>query len=227
MRNNGAGVGRNLHRAIHYFMRQRFLPPLGIILVSLCFARALVFGQDDVQLITRTTQWRYNRSGTDLGVAWIAPSYDDTLAGWEGPAQPLFGFETDEGQYNALGVPFLTRFADPLGVDTNGISNFRTNFYFRTHFNLPSYPDEILTNILLRTTNWFDDGVAYYLNGVELLRANMPAGTILANTFASGTLTEPIQLVLTNLATNLVVGDMCSQLNCTRPLRASQTTSLE
>src|SRR5437773_184101 len=102
----------------------------GLALVLLLLAGGVKGGRTQTfPLITLDTTWRYNQTGTNLGTAWIAPDYDDSGIGWEGPGLPLFGFETNEGQYNALGVYFQTRFPDPQ----NPFTNFRTNYYFRTH----------------------------------------------------------------------------------------------
>src|ERR1043166_6233942 len=79
-----------------------------------------------IPLLTPTTPWRYNKTGTELGTAWQARLYNDTVTGWEGPGTMLFGFESTEQEYNNIGVFFNTRFPDP---QTAG--NFRTNFYFR------------------------------------------------------------------------------------------------
>src|SRR5437763_5232418 len=66
-------------------------------LISVCLVTHVNNSKaDTLQSITLSTDWRYNQTGTNLGAAWIAPDYDDTVAGWEGPGLPLFGFETDE-----------------------------------------------------------------------------------------------------------------------------------
>src|SRR5204863_2267999 len=112
------------------------------------------------QLITLTTPtWRYNQSGANLGTAWTAKNYNDNQAGWEGPGLPLFGFESDEAQYANIGAPFNTRFPDPQNPRA---TNFRTNFYFRTHFTMPSYSPDVLAATTLRSTNWIDDGCIVY-----------------------------------------------------------------
>ncbi len=85
-----------------------------------------------VTLITTNTAWRYNQTGTNLGTAWIAPDYDGTAPGWEGPGLPLFGHENSPTEYyDAYGLLFNTDFGDPQAP-----GNFRTNYYFRTHFNM-------------------------------------------------------------------------------------------
>src|SRR5437868_518834 len=82
------------------------------------------------QVVGITKTWKYNKTGNDPGATWTSTSYNDSGTGWEGPGLPLFGFEGDAGRYDPLGVFFNTTFPDPQ----NPTSNFRTNFYFRTHF---------------------------------------------------------------------------------------------
>src|SRR5438477_6831954 len=102
-----------------------------LILISVClFACSQMGYAQRISLITTNTFWRYNKSGADLGTTWVSNTYRDTVAGWEGPSLPLFGFETDEGEYANVGATFKTRFPDPQNPPTN----YRTNFYFRTHF---------------------------------------------------------------------------------------------
>jgi hypothetical protein len=156
------------------------------------------------QWVTWSSSWRYNKSGANLGTAWTAPAYNDTVAGWEGPGMPLFGFETSPNVYAPLTFPAASAFPDPTTQ-----SPFITNYYFRTHFTATSTGP----TTMLITTNAVDDGSVVYLNGVEIFRANMPAGAITATTFAS---TAPAEgwppagatvFIRTNLATNVVVGD--------------------
>src|SRR5207249_1345758 len=126
---------------------------------SLLICVDLADGQDMLQLVTLTNLWRYNTNNLELGSAWRAPTYNDS--GWRGPGLALFGFETDEIQYNNLGVYFNTHFNNPLNDQP-----LITNYYFRTHFQVPDYPAAVLATTMLITTNWFDDGLIYYLNGV-------------------------------------------------------------
>jgi hypothetical protein len=156
-----------------------------------------------IPLLTPTTPWRYNKTGTELGTAWQARLYNDTVTGWEGPGTMLFGFESTEQEYNNIGVFFNTRFPDP---QTAG--NFRTNFYFRAHFTMPFYSPATLAAVTLQTTNWIDDGAVFYLNGVELGRFNMPTGPVNASTFAGPALAEPIRFITNYVAgANLQAGD--------------------
>jgi hypothetical protein len=180
-----------------------------VIVASVCSAWLLASVEglraQSIPLITVDTEWRYNQTGTNLPTTWTSRTYNDTVTGWEGPALGLFGYETDENQYNNLGVSFYTRFPDP---QTAG--NFRTNYYFRAHFtNTTSYSPSLLAAITLNTTNFIDDGAVFYLNGTELARWNMPAtGTITAATFASAGFGDPGRFVTNYMVgTNLLVGD--------------------
>ena len=179
------------------------------LLLFVSFVHLLNSGRTEtLRLVTMNTPWKYNATGTNLGTDWLAASYDDAAPGWEGPAQPLFGFEATPAEY--FPFPFTTLFPDP----TNYPGFFVTNYYFRTHFTMPPYSREILANSLLLSTNLIDDGCVVYLNGAELFRFNMPSGPIAATDFASATLvpegwppTGRTVFFATNLATNVVVGD--------------------
>ncbi len=100
--------------------------------------------------------WKYRDNGSDQGTAWQAPAFND--ASWSsGPGELGYG-DGDE----ATVVSF--------GVDEN--NKFVTT-YFRKTFNIvnPSQYNNIIMNVVR------DDGVVVYVNGVEVARDNMPAGT--------------------------------------------------
>jgi hypothetical protein len=62
-----------------------------------------------------------------------------------------------------------------------GVSNFYNTIYFRT-----TVPGSLISGtVTLRGRVLYDDGVVIYVNGVELTRYNMPAGTITAATQAT------------------------------------------
>lgn len=110
--------------------------------------------------------WSYNDIGMDLGTAWREIGYDDSS--WaSGPAQLGYG-DGDE-------VTTLS-----FGPDSN---NKYPTYYFRYEFTIAdaSIYGDLIFNILR------DDGAVVYLNGVEIIRDNMPAGTITYNTFATST----------------------------------------
>ncbi|MGO8925383.1 MAG: lamin tail domain-containing protein [Limisphaerales bacterium] len=66
----------------------------------------------------------------------------------------------------------------------------QTNYYFRSTFTLSGAPQ--LATIQLNTA--IADGAVFYLNGVEALRLNLPAGPITAATFALTNISNPAYL---------------------------------
>ncbi len=110
---------------------------------------------DPAVLIGEAGEWRYYDFGVEPGVqagaVWRATNYNDSA--WpSGPARLGFG---GDGELTTLrGQPVIT-------------------YYFRkTVTTLPGWTP---TNLLLRVQR--DDGVAVYLNGTEVARDNLPAGT--------------------------------------------------
>lgn len=111
--------------------------------------------------------WSYNDTGMDLGTAWREVAYDDSA--WATGAAQLGYGDGDE----------ITTLS--FGSDSN---NKYPTYYFRYEFDIidaSTYGDLIFN--LLR-----DDGAVVYLNGIEIIRDNMPAGTITYNTFAESTI---------------------------------------
>lgn len=109
--------------------------------------------------------WKYDDTGTDLGTAWRSPAFDDS--GWSaGPAELGYG-QGDEATVISYGPD---------------ASNKRPTAYFRHAFEVPE--PAAVSNLSVRVKR--DDGVVVYLNGTEVLRNNMPAGTIAYATLASG-----------------------------------------
>lgn len=104
-------------------------------------------------LISPGTTWRYLDTGANAGTAWRAADFDDS--GWKlGPAQLGYG---DDDQ------------ATTINFGSSG--NKRTTTYFRAEFDLTN----TTTVAELGTRLVFDDGVAVYLNGTEVVRANLAA----------------------------------------------------
>lgn len=107
--------------------------------------------------------WRYNDSRADLGTAWRQIGFND--GAWpSGPGQLGFG-EGDE--------------ATELSP---GPSNNRIlTAYFRSTFTVtnPAAVQGMAIDLLR------DDAGVVYVNGVEVARSNLPAGTITAKTYAT------------------------------------------
>ena len=110
--------------------------------------------------------WSYRDDGMDLGTAWRDVGFDDSS--WKtGPAELGYG-DRDEATVVAFGPSSGNKF-----ITT----------YFRHKVSVRD-PGGVLR---LRLQLLFDDGVVVYINGIEVVRSNMPAGLIRANTRASGT----------------------------------------
>jgi hypothetical protein len=117
-------------------------------------------------LIPQGSTWSYLDDGSNQGSAWRTPTFDDSQ--WaSGPAQLGYG-DGDEATVVSYGP---------------SSGNKYVTTYFRHHFQV-SDPGQYnsLTFRLLR-----DDGAVVYLNGQEVLRSNMPGGSINYLTTASST----------------------------------------
>ena len=104
--------------------------------------------------------WRYNESNVDLGTTWRTVGYNDTS--WR-TGRGVFAFE-NHPVINALSNTIL----DPVPITR----------YFRTSFIFNDNP----AAFTFVSSNYIDDGMVLYVNGVEAFRYNMPPGPI---TFAS------------------------------------------
>lgn len=103
--------------------------------------------------------WRINDSGTDLGTAWRATSYDH--GAWrQGRTEIGYGD----------------------GDEASLVTGKRVTYYFRKSFDTGTSISGI-NRLTLRAK--IDDGAVAYLNGVEVWRFNMPSGAISASTRAS------------------------------------------
>ncbi|PYJ00122.1 MAG: hypothetical protein DME25_21440 [Verrucomicrobia bacterium] len=108
-------------------------------------------------LIKPGEPWRYQDLGTDQGTAWRQPAPAFVDSSWtSGPAQLGYG-QDDE----ATGISF--------GVDAQA-KNITT--YFRKQFTRSA--SVTLSNLALRIC--FNDGVAVYLNGTEVVRRHLAPG---------------------------------------------------
>ena len=101
-----------------------------------------------------TAVWSYDQEGNDLGTAWREPDYDDSA--WpQGPG--VFGKDgTDRG------------------VQTPWTTGGRFTYYLRKEIEWNSP----FTSASLDVTGLVDDGAVIYLNGEEVGRFSMPAGTV-------------------------------------------------
>ncbi|HOY30862.1 MAG TPA: CehA/McbA family metallohydrolase [Bacteroidales bacterium] len=126
-------------------------------------------------IISTGELWKYNDSGTDLGTGWKEPGYNDS-AWLSGNA--LLGYGTIDAE------PVTTTIS--YGVDP---TNKYVTYYFRKNFTYALTGSESYYEI----NTVIDDGAVFYINGIEVQRVNMPAGTINYSTLASTYANESFQ----------------------------------
>ncbi len=117
-------------------------------------------------LVNSGTAWKYLDDGSDQGTAWRIASYnDDSWA--SGNAQLGYG-DGDENTVISYG---------------SSSSNKHICYYFRKTFNV----SDPTANSGLKISLLRDDGAVVYINGQEVVRSNMPSGTITYTTLAAST----------------------------------------
>ncbi|HLN72349.1 MAG TPA: lamin tail domain-containing protein [Prolixibacteraceae bacterium] len=115
-------------------------------------------------LIVGEDFWKYNDKGADLGSAWKEITYDDSS--WaEGQAELGYGDGNEKTRVSYSG--------------TSTRRNITT--YFRKKFTVTNA--SVLSDLIGSLK--YDDGAIVYLNGQEVIRANMPQGDIAYSTLAS------------------------------------------
>ena len=122
-------------------------------------------GDGRTTLVPPGSTWRHLDTGADQGTTWREPGFNDSY--WRmGPAQLGFG-DSDE-----------------VTVVNGGSSSSRNpTTYFRRELLITNLA--LVTNLAVRVLR--DDGAVVHLNGNEIFRSAMPAGTISYGTFASST----------------------------------------
>ncbi|TRX51606.1 T9SS type A sorting domain-containing protein [Fulvivirga sp. M361] len=118
----------------------------------------------DQKFIYQGSAWRYLDDGSNQGTVWVGTSFND------------FGWSTGQAQLGYGDGDETTTVS--FGANTN---NKHETTYFRKSFYVED-PNGY-SSVLLRLLR--DDGAVVYINGTEVDRQNMPAGTISFNTLAS------------------------------------------
>ena len=118
----------------------------------------------DVTLVPFGGTWKYLDDGSDQGTAWRGPSFDDSL--WSsGLAQLGYG-DGDE--------------ATVVDCDPNpgdGCQDFSNDNFITTYFRTTFTIDDASRLVGdLRGNFHRDDGIAVYINGIEVARDNLPSG---------------------------------------------------
>jgi hypothetical protein len=125
-----------------------------------------------IRLLDYSSVWRYNESGTDLGTSWIPPSYSDS-------AWPQGAGLIGRLRNSAPNPP------EPLNTLVT-LAATKITYYFRTHVTVPA--NSGFTSFQI--THIIDDAAVVYVNGVEALRYNLPAGPISYTTMSSVSITD-------------------------------------
>jgi len=136
--------------------------------------------------------WKYSDQGLDLGTNWSQPNFDDSA--WSQGAGRL--------GYTIIGV------TTTVGYGTNSASKYITT-YFRRGFVVPagiSY-----TNLSVRLNR--ADGAVVWLNGKELYRVNLPAGSITDQTEATAPVAILSDAANTYYPTNLPIASLNAGTN--------------
>ena len=110
-------------------------------------------------IVAAGSTWSYLDTGENLGTTWRSVAYD--ASSWPtGPAQLGWG---DGDEATVVGATPITH-------------------YFRHHFQVidPSIHKTVTVRLLR------DDGAVVYVNGIEVVRDNLPLGTVTSSTLAAG-----------------------------------------
>ena len=134
-------------------------------------------------LLALDAEWRYNESGDDLGAGWATTAHPAGGDWKSGPGMIAYETSPDPDFKTELIRPALN-------------SPFVVTYYFETEFTLSQAQVDRAHAIAF--THRIDDGAIFYLNGVEVLRDNMPAGAVTAATTAASsgdfTVEGPVQI---------------------------------
>lgn len=121
-------------------------------------------GTVDPNIISANASWKYLDNGSNQGTGWRATTFND--ASWNtGNAELGYG---DGGENTVVSY---------------GPSS--TNKYITTYFRKTINVSDASAFSGLELSLIRDDGAVVYINGTEVYRTNLPAGTITYNTFAS------------------------------------------
>ena len=137
-----------------------------------------------VTVVAYTDTWRYDASGASPAPTWLNPGFDDST--WATGAG-LLGRTTRPGS-----IPETINTDLPVGSS-------RLAYYFRRTFTIPS------GTTLLQLSHIVDDGAVFYINGQEVGRHNMPAGTPTSSTYASPGVTDATIVGPINISPSVLV----------------------
>ena len=115
----------------------------------------------EIVKIDDKSEWTYDRSGQDLGTAWREKGFDDSK--WP--------------KGKALIADESTTTVEPIRTPISRLNDegvYVQTFYYRHKFN---FTDSITPGVKLKLRHVVDDGAVFYLNGKEIHRLGIAAGT--------------------------------------------------
>ena len=124
-------------------------------------------------LLSMTNVWRYSQLGQLPAAGWFASDYDDSL--WPTGRALLYNTSST--------LPATKNTLLSLTIAGRRI----VTYYFRAPFVFSNN----LAGLQLSLRHIVDEGAVFYLNGVEIYRYNLPAGSIAYNTLATSTFGVP------------------------------------
>jgi len=135
------------------------------MMATVSLSRDLTGGEQRVQLVDRGAIWRYFKgTGEASSPPGLWRTMDFSDVGWPLGAAP-FGY----------GDP-------PFGTAINDMRDSYSTIFLRRQFDLP--PGAIISELTMYAD--YDDGFIAWINGVEVLNANGPTGTVEYDDFAAG-----------------------------------------
>jgi len=138
------------------------LPALRLLRVAVLLCAGVALAAEEI-MVPRLAVWRYSDAGVTPGAGWQAVSFDDVT--WKvGPA--------------------ILGYGDADVATVVGYGPASTNKFITTYFRHSFVVSDAATFDRLQVQLLRDDGAVVYLNGTEVLRDNLPAGTITNTTFA-------------------------------------------
>ena len=164
--------------------------------VTATYSHAVPILSGSTVLMPWGSTWKYKDDGSNQGTAWRAASFDDST--WPSAAAEFGYGDGDEATLiNACGTV----------AQTPTCTNKYLTTYLRKKINIPSVSG--FQNIRFNTFR--DDGIIVYVNGTEVYRNGVQAGTINYNTTLSASASddgETLQTQTLTLAASLfVAGD--------------------
>ena len=170
-----SGPGDAVFDSTNQFDTEVSLPGIGVYVLSLTVSdgqletsksTTVTLARPPTQqtFIAAGAEWKYLDDGSNQGTNWAAPGFDDR--GWRsGQAELGYGDGNEVTQIS-------------YGPNSNAK---HVTSYFRKQFLVTGASG--VTTLGLKLLR--DDGAVIYLNGVEVVRDNMPAGTVSFSTLAS------------------------------------------